>query len=157
MRFTVKEFQKEYSAFMKDSNSERRARAFFEKNHEKLPKFFSDRLVSPNFYDLSKKEYLRPCLEREVPIDCIYGFSWLFEEFDSPDVQSEGRPLAERLARIFCDCPDRIVNPIPLVQIGENRYIANDGNHRIYSAYLRSWQSVPAWIEGTLYMENTNS
>jgi len=156
MRFTVKEFQKEYSAFMKDSNSEKLARAFFEKNHEKLPKFFSDRLVSPNFYDLSKKDYLRPCLEREVPIDCIYGFSWLFEDFDSPDVQSEGRPLAERLARIFCDCPDRIVNPIPLVQIGENRYIANDGNHRIYSAYLRSWQSVPAWIEGTLYMENTN-
>jgi len=156
MRFTVKEFQKEYSAFMKDSNSERRARAFFEKNHEKLPKFFSDRLVSPNFYDLSKKEYLRPCLEREVPIDCIYGFSWLFEDFDSPDVQSEGRPLAERLVRIFFDCPDRIVNPIPLVQIGENCYIANDGNHRIYSAYLRSWQSVPAWIEGTLYVENTN-
>lgn len=156
MRFTVKEFQNEYSTFMKDSNSEMLAYAFFKMNHKRLPKFFSDRYVSPSLYDLSKKEYLRPYIEREVSIDCIYGFSWLFEDFDSPEIQSEGRPLAERLVRIFFDCPDRIVNPIPLVQIGENCYIANDGNHRIYSAYLRSWQSVPAWIEGTLYVENTN-
>lgn len=34
MRFTVKEFQNEYSTFMKDSNSEMLAYAFFKMNHK---------------------------------------------------------------------------------------------------------------------------
>lgn len=150
MRLTVSEFQLEYNAFMQGSMSQMLSRNFFACNHDRLPEFFSGKFLPEEDYRLENSERLPAGTACEIPIDHIYGFSWLFESFDTPQARDEGRPLPERLANIFCNSPDKIIQPIPLIDIGNERYIANDGNHRIYSAYLRQWKTIPAYIEGRL-------
>lgn len=154
MRLSLKEFQIEYMRYMedpsrKDLSKEILSKAFFKINHRKLPEFFSNRF---QYLDFSKHQCYEHSnvIQKEIDIRSIYGDSWLFQDFDSLYEEFPSRPLPERLAMLFCRNSDRIVEPVPLLDLGNGKYAANDGNHRIYSAYLRGWQTVPARIEGKL-------
>ena len=67
----------------------------------------------------------------EVYIDPIQaiGNTWLFASFGE-----DGKPLPERLSNILLGTPEEL--PDVFAQRAKEYYVCNDGNHRIYAAYL---------------------
>ena len=63
-----------------------------------------------------------------VPEECV-GTTWLY--YNDP---AEKRPFTDRLARCL-SMPVETAPPILVTQIGKY-FMCNDGNHRIYAAYL---------------------
>ena len=146
MRDSVELFREKYSEEMRAFHSEQEAEMFFRKHHRELPQFPLNRMLSkPN--PTKTQRPLGGSYEKEIEISCIYGESWLFHEFDREYDEYVPRPLPARLAMLFWRDSDRIVVPVPLLDLGDGRYLADDGNHRIYSAYLRNWKTIPAYIE----------
>lgn len=147
MRDSVELFMEKYLEEMRAFRSEQEVEIFFKKRHRELPQFPLDRVLSkPNSTEIQRLvggSYEK----KEIEISCIYGDSWLFHEFDAEYEEYAPRPLPARLAMLFWRNSDRITVPVPLLDLGDGRYLADDGNHRIYSAYLRNWKTIPAYIE----------
>jgi len=113
--------------------------------------FFGNRFDLPDypqgFVDINRPrrehDEVKP-VETIVHVNQLRGNSWVFKN-ESPDM----KPLSNRLADLFLsDNPDEFP-AIPAIKISNNLYFAgDDGNHRIYAAYLRG---IPIKIRFSVY------
>ena len=131
--WTIEEFQTNFDAFFKKRElNEVNLGVFLRSNYLVLPKFPEKQFCSQSesvgvFLDYNKIETLM------VGIDKLYGKTWLFRnDF------SESDKLIQRLAKMFTAENPEDFPSIPVTRY-ENKYLASDGNHRLYHAYLRGW------------------
>lgn len=77
----------------------------------------------------------------EVPINKLYGESWLFQ-----NNRSEGRPLPARIANILMYLlSGQTLLPVAVIKYGD-KYIVDDGNHRIYSGFIMGLETIPCRV-----------
>ena len=93
--------------------------------------------------DQSMLETQIPPIIKTVPIEQIYGQGWLFESCESTN-----RPIPERLANCYFYDHDKLL-AIPGYELSDSKYHIADGNHRLYSAYLRGWKTIRLAINKT--------
>jgi len=77
-----------------------------------------------------------------INVKDIYGSNWLFE-----NELSNWTRLCQRLAKMFLANDSNDFAAIFVTRYGD-KYIASDGNHRIYHAYL--WNQVKVCIDDEL-------
>lgn len=144
-RWTLTDFKKEYIWFIQNvGNSRELLTAFFDHNMYFLPKYPSDRVIT--YADLTKGfQRLESRYVKSVPISSLYGNTWLFTG-DLPDE----RPIPLRMAFYMHEHNRDNYHPIACcVDLQDGRYLVEDGNHRIYSAYLQGWETIDIEIEST--------
>ena len=81
---------------------------------------------------LAKKDYSVEVEERKrlVNVADLIGPSWAFTD-DRPD----GKPISEKLSSLYLVEDPRQITLVPVYLCGD-KYYTDDGNHRIYAAFL---------------------
>lgn len=107
-----------------------------------LPSFLEGHCMDPDSSWFSPgTEMIYEKQPTETPFASIYGNGWLF---DSQAWTREGRPLPERLGKICAYIVTGVpLTPIFAIQTDHQRCFVNDGNHRIYAAYVMGLETVP--------------
>jgi hypothetical protein len=158
-RFTLQEFRDIFNNFFKNTEINREnLESFFYVYHKRLPLFpdgHYKKISTPDSYrewhdigdsvktEIREKRYFfKDAYYELVPINNLCGDSWVFKNdfFD-------GRPLPERLASLFLAKKPEDITAAFATKVNENLIFTDDGNHRIYAAYLRGWP-VHLFIEG---------
>lgn len=146
-RLTLKEFRVAFNRYFNgmEKNVKNLDNFFFMYNR-RLPLFPQKNYIraSKELYDkitYGKNMKLKPEMKL-VEIEHLYGDSWVFN-----NNHMDGRPLSDRLARLFLAKKPEDITPLAATEINENEYYTNDGNHRIYAAYLRGWK-VRIYVDG---------
>lgn len=154
-RFTLDEFRDYYQeVFSKVEVNLSNLEGFFGYVYPKLPLFPKGNFIkikSKDEYNKWDDENIIICEKRWLKADAkqiivdvenLMGDSWVFN-----NEHEDGRPLPERMARLFLAKKPEDIPALFATRISENKYYTNDGNHRIYAAYLRG-EKVHILVEG---------
>lgn len=135
----LKDFRSSYQQLLSWARCEEDIGAWLDVYWSRLPPFPENQFVEEDFKNgvylyngimFSNISY--PCeveLVTEVAASHCIGNTWLF-----CNDHSAGRPLPERLARCLYLPPDT-TPPVFVDRMGDY-YLCDDGNHRIYAAFL---------------------
>lgn len=130
----LEEFRQEYKQlselFGGRDDFETILESWFTIHRHSLPPFPANNYFHKERVD-EEVEYKTKHIEKlMINPECCVGETWLYR-----NDRSGGRPLPERLARLCLGRPENIPAVIVDGKVGD-KYICNDGNHRIYVAYL---------------------
>lgn len=138
-RWTLDQFQTVYNQqFHERTPDVHHLIKFFDFHMDKLPLFLPDHYLE--LRDLSDDVEIEKT--RMVPIHQIYGDTWVFMN----NFGNEDRPMANTLAFFFTMSSHEHLFPIDAVQVNSKQFYIDDGNHRLYAAYLRGWTHIPLTI-----------
>lgn len=146
--FTLEEFRKEYNYFINlhtTNRSEKSLEIFFRTNSYQLPLFPKSQYIK-NRYCYDFKFCQKDIPDSFYDLNKICGNTWLFKPKDIK--KDYDYPHPNRLAKMFQAKSPLELPPVDLYELDDGRYIADDGNHRIYTAYLRGWKQVKGRIIG---------
>lgn len=135
---SLSEFNIDYQEqFQLIENNMKNRIVYFEMCRTELPSFYPNRHI-PCF---SMKRSKTIIMEKEetltVPLEKIYGDGWLFR-----DKFEYGRPMPERMASLITMTPTSDYPPILCTKLPNGFVYTDDGNHRIYAAYLLGWDTI---------------
>lgn len=106
---------------------------FFAFNKPMLPRYLENKVLKKGNLIVDNEQTITEL----VPLKEIYGDTWLFKnEF------IDRRPLEDRMGSLFLAKSPEAVTAVKAFKIDDNTYFTDDGNHRIYSAYLKGWECV---------------
>jgi hypothetical protein len=132
-KWKLEEFQEAHiNRHFAEQTSIKNLTDFFTKNKNRMPNFLERhfeivRYHEENFYFLDD----RPIVQ--VPVDQLYGTSWVFK---STELKPEN---AELLAHYFLHRnPDALPEAI-VRKINDTKYLLVEGSHQLYTAYLYKW------------------
>lgn len=152
MEWSLDHFNKEFEFYITEVGGYTRESltVFFEFHRYSLPLFLPNHFIAAS--DISDDPTFNnndDIATLYVPISSLYGNTWLYK-----NDRSLGRPLPDRLARLFMAKTAEDLPPIPIDDLQNGSYLATDGNHRIYSAYLRGWTTIKAEICSSCTLDN---
>lgn len=149
MLWTLDQFKEEYEFYVTKVGkyTEESLFVFFSSHQHKLPLYRSDRIMPPYCLNSSKEHlfHQEDMIIKDVPISNLFGNTWLYN-----NEREYGRPKPNRLARIFMAKHPDDLPPILVEDLLNGSYLAEEGNHRIYSAYLRGWDSVKVQVVSSI-------
>lgn len=136
-RFSLSDFQKKYQHFLQYSpDTEEYRETFFAIFRMFLPAFHFNRHIPFSSFEKDKIINIEP-EELIIPLHKIYGDSWIFS-----DDFTEGRPKSDRMACLITMTPASNYPTIWGMKLSNGYAFTNDGNHRIYTAYLLGWDTI---------------
>lgn len=136
-RFDLPKFHENYQRFLQYSpNPKEDLSIFFSIFRMFLPAFYPNRHIPYSSFEEDKIIDI----ESEkliIPLDKIYGDGWLF-----PDKFTGDRPVSERMGSLITMTPDSKYPTIWGMKLSDGSVFINDGNHRLYAAYLLGWDTI---------------
>ena len=146
-RWNLEHFKREFRAAFPniEEMDHHTLEIFFESAKDDLPAFFERHLAIGHPVYLSEEERVT----KLVPLDQLHGQGWMFaKDFGGPTRSGYTYPKAGKLAHWFLfQSPDEM-EPIEAIQVSDSMYYIEDGNHRLYTAYLKGWNHVPTRVLG---------
>lgn len=153
MRYTVEQFKKIIAEEILVVPKRMTIRNFITHYYELLPDFFRENEISDEQFQIfmNNKREFKQSITKELKIDSIYGKAWLFKGLDAA-AKIYNRPykddLESLLSAILKD--EKIPEIDEVYDLGDGKYLIDDGCHRIYAAYLAGKQTVTCKIRGEI-------
>lgn len=151
MRYTVEQFKKKLIEETQKLPRKRILPNFITEYYEKLPDFYRDNIVSEEQFQIYTKNIItfeQPII-KEVKIKNICGKAWLFQGLDAA-AKIDNRPDKTKLENLLKGIINNANIPVidMVYDLGNGKYLINDGCHRTYASYLLGKQTVTCNITG---------
>lgn len=128
-------------------------RNFITHYYDELPEFYRENTIQNEQFQvlMNNKTRYKKYLIKEININNLYGRAWLFQGLDNAN-KNDKRPNKERLEILLPRLlrNEKIPEIDEVYDLGDGKYLIDDGCHRIYSAYLAGKQTVTCKIRGEI-------
>lgn len=153
MRYTVEQFKKIIAEEILVVPKRMTIRNFITHYYELLPDFFRENEISDEQFQIfmNNKREFKQSITKEIKIDNIYGRAWLFQGLANAN-KIYKRPNKERLESLLPIIlkNEKVPEIDEVYDLGDGKYLIDDGCHRIYASYLAGKQTVTCKICGEI-------
>ncbi|MBO6264664.1 MAG: hypothetical protein J6M57_01490 [Acidaminococcaceae bacterium] len=153
MRYTIEQFKKIIAEEILIIPRKRSIRNFITHYYDELPEFYRENTIQNEQFQvlMNNKTRYKKYLIKEININNLYGRAWLFQGLDNAN-KNDKRPNKERLEILLPRLlrNEKIPEIDEVYDLGDGKYLIDDGCHRIYSAYLAGKQTVTCKIRGEI-------
>lgn len=153
MRYTIEQFKKIIAEEILIIPRKMSIRNFITHYYDELPEFYRENTIQNEQFQvlMNNKTRYKKYLIKEININNLYGRAWLFQGLDNAN-KNDKRPNKERLEILLPRLlrNEKIPEIDEVYDLGDGKYLIDDGCHRIYSAYLAGKQTVTCKIRGEI-------
>jgi len=153
LRYTIEQFKKIIAEEILIIPRKMSIRNFITHYYDELPEFYRENTIQNEQFQvlMNNKTRYKKYLIKEININNLYGRAWLFQGLDNAN-KNDKRPNKERLEILLPRLlrNEKIPEIDEVYDLGDGKYLIDDGCHRIYSAYLAGKQTVTCKIRGEI-------
>ena len=153
MRYSIEQFKKIIAEEILIIPRKMSIRNFITHYYDELPEFYRENTIQNEQFQvlMNNKTRYKKYLIKEININNLYGRAWLFQGLDNAN-KNDKRPNKERLEILLPRLlrNEKIPEIDEVYDLGDGKYLIDDGCHRIYSAYLAGKQTVTCKIRGEI-------